>query len=117
MIVGNSGFIKEDIRLYLNKMELLNNSIQLKKIHVDIYQENPFVYSNSFMLLLRTYEDNAIIMVDNDRIIFKRNDTNKTHFVNVLSSKITECFSKVSNDCYEFIFNIQNLYYKVTIFN
>ena len=33
------GFVKEEIDLYLNKMALLNNSIQLKEIHIDIYPE------------------------------------------------------------------------------
>ncbi len=111
------GFVKEDISLYLNKMSLLNNNVKLKEIHVDVYPENPFDSSVCFSLILRTSEKNAKILVDGDRVIFKKNDVYETHFVNVLSSKITECFSKISNGCYEFILNVQNVYYKITILN
>jgi hypothetical protein len=69
------------------------------------------------MLVLRASEKNATISVDGDRIIFKKNDEYETHFVNVLASKVIECFSKTSGSCYEFILNVQNIYYKITIFN
>ena len=111
------GFIKKDIDLYLNKITLLKNNVKLKEIHIDIYPENPIVSSAYFSLILRASEKNATISVENDRIIFKKNDKHKTHFVNVLASKIIECFSKESDNCYEFILNVQNIYYKITIFN
>ena len=111
------GFIKEEIDLYLNKMMLLKNSVKLKEIHIDVYPENPFDSSSYFTLILRASEKNATISVEGDRIIFKKNDTYETHFVNVLASKVTECFSKMSEGCYEFILNVQNIYYKITIFN
>ena len=111
------GFVKEDIGLYLNKMSLLNNSITLKEIHIDVYSENPFVSSSCFNLILRASEKNATILIDGDRIVFKKNDVYGTHFVNVLTSKVTECFSKISEGCYDFILNIQNIYYKITVFN
>lgn len=111
------GFTKKDISLYLHKMSLLKNSVMLKEIHIDIYPENPFMSLSYFSLILRTSEKNATILVDGDRIIFKKNDMYETQFVNVLASKVTECFSKISEGCYEFILNVQNIYYKITIFN
>ena len=111
------GFIKEEIDMYLNKMQLLKNSVKLKEIHIDVYPENPFSSSAHFMLILRAFEKNATILVDNDRIIFKKDDTYETHFVNISASKVIECFSKISDDCYEFILNVQNIYYKITILN
>lgn len=111
------GFTKKDIDFYLNKMMLFKNSIKLKELHIDIYPENPFTSSACFSLILRASEKNATISVEGDRIIFKKNDKYKTHFVNVLSSKITECFSKKTDGCYEFVLNVQNIYYKITIFN
>ena len=111
------GFIKEDISLYLDKMMLLKNNVKLKEIHIDIYPENPFISSACFSLILRAYEKNATIMFEGDRIIFQKNDTYKTHFVNILSSNIMECYSKKSNGCYEFLLNVQNIYYKITILN
>ena len=102
------------VDLYLNKMSLLRNSVQLKEIHIEIYPENPFASSSCFMLMLRTSEKNATISVEGDRIVFKKNDMYATHFVNVLSSKITECFTKASTGYYEFILNVQNMYYKIT---
>ena len=111
------GFIKEDISLYLNKIMLLENNVKLKEIHIDIHPENPFTSSTCFSLILRTSEKNATISIEGDRIILKKNDKYKTHFVNVLSSKIMECFSKKSDGYCEFILNVQNIYYKIIIFN
>ena len=96
---------------------MLKNNVKLKEIHIDICPESPFASSDSFMLILRACEKDATISVDGDRIVFKKNDVYETHFVNVLSSKVTECFSKMSDECYEFILNVQNIYYKITIFN
>lgn len=111
------GFMKEDISLYLNKMMLLKNNIKLKEIHIDIYPENPLASPSCFSLILRASEKNATISVEGDRIVFKKNDKYATHFVNVLSSKVTECFSKKSEGCYEFVLNVQNIYYRITIIN
>lgn len=109
------GFIKEENELRLK--EMIKAKGKLKEIHIDIYSENPLTHSSSFMLLLRTSENNASILIDDDRLIFKRNDKHGTYFVNVLISKITECFSKICENYSEFILNIQNTYYKVTILN
>ena len=111
------GFIKEDIGLYLDKMMLLKNNIKLKEIHIDIYPENPLASASYFALILRTSEKNATISVEGDRIIFKKTDTYATHFVNILSSKIPECFSKTNDGCYEFVLNVQNIYYRIIIIN
>ena len=111
------GFIKEELDVYLNKMLLLKNKVKIKEIHIDVCPENPFASSSCFMLILRATEKNATISVEKDRIIFKKDDMFETHFVNVLISKVTECFSKISDGCYEFILNVQNVYYKITILN
>lgn len=109
------GFIKEkdDARL----KEMIENKDKLKEIYIDIYPENPLVSSTSFMLLLRTFEKNAMISIDGDRLIFKKNDVHNTHFMNIPITKITECFSKIGKDYSEFILNIQNIYYKITVCN
>lgn len=119
---ANFGFVKEELDVYLNKMLLLENNVKLKKIYVremyiDVLSENPLSSSDCFMLILRASEKNATISIEEDRIIFKKDDECKTHFVNISASKVTECFSKISDDCYEFILNVQNIYYKITIFN
>ena len=117
MTIENCGFVKKDIDLYLNKMKSLNNSMQLKEVYIDVYPENPLVFSSCFTLILRTFEKNATILIKDDRIIFERNDACRTYFINVIASKITECFSKISDNYYEFILNVQNIYYKITIIN
>lgn len=111
------GFIKDEVDVYLNKMALDNNIIHLSEVHIDIYPENPLVSSSCYMLLLRATEKNASILVDNDRIILKRNDTYGTHFLNILTPKITECFSKIYEGGIEFILNIQNVYYRINLIN
>lgn len=114
-VLAKFGFVKEENDLRLK--EMIKNGSKLKEIHIDVYPENPLVSSNPFLLLLRTTESNAIVSVDNDRLILRRDDKYETHFMNVLISKISECFSKICDDYYEFILNIQNVYYKITILN
>ena len=58
-----------------------------------------------------------ISLFNNNRLIFKRNDKCKTHFMNVLISKITECYSKIEENYSEFILKVQNIYYKITVIN
>ena len=110
------GFVVEED--YSKLIEVIKNTTRLKNVHIDTYAENPLLPSNSHMLLLRAVEKNIEILVEGDRLIFKRNDLYGTHFVNVLISKIKECFSKrVSENYDEYILNIQNIYYRITVFN
>lgn len=114
-ILMKYGFVKEENDSHLK--EMIKNKNKLKEIHIDTYSENPLTSSTSFMLLLRTSENNAVISIDDDRLIVKKNDKYGTHFMNVLLSKITECYSKISEGYSEFILNIQNIYYKITVIN
>lgn len=109
------GFIKEENNSQLK--EFFKNNLKLKEIHIDIYPDNPMLSSSDFTLLLRTHEDNVIVSNDGIRLILKKCNKYETHFMNILFSNITECFSKVSGSCCEFILNVQNIYYKITILN
>ena len=109
------GFIREKNELRFK--EMVRNDSKPKEIHINVYPENPLASPTSFMLLLSASESNATISIDDDRVILKRNDAHKTHFMNVLIPMITDCFSKISDDYYEVILNIQNIYYKITVFN
>ena len=109
------GFVREENDLRLKAMT--ENKSKLKEVHIDIYSENPLIASAPFMLLLRTVEKNATISIDEDRLVLRKNDGYETHLMNVLTSKITECFSKICKDYSEFILNIQNIYYRITILN
>ena len=114
-ILTKYGFVNE--KDYSKLIEIIRNTNRLIEVHIDTYPENPLLSSDSHMLLLRTVEKKAKILVEDDRLIFKRNDIYGTHFVNVLISKIKECFSKTTGDCDEYILNIQNIYYRITVFN
>lgn len=108
------GFVKEeDFRL----KEMIKNEIKLKEIYIDTFPENPFISTDSFSLLLRTTEKNVTILIDNNRLVLRRNDSCKTYLMNVLISKITECFLKISEEYSEFVLNIHNIYYRITITN
>lgn len=109
------GFVRDENCLQLK--EVLKDNTYFKEVHIDIYPENPLIHSTTFMLLLRTSEKNTVISNDGDRVIFKKNDINKTHFMNVLFSKITECFFKTCENYFEIILNIQNTHYRITVFN
>lgn len=99
--------------------EVFKNNIRLKEIHIDVYPENPIIVSSApFMLLLRTIEKKTIVSNDGDRLVLKRNvDKFETYFMNILFSEITECYYKVIDGYSEFILNIQNIYYRITVFN
>lgn len=109
------GFVRDVNNLRLK--EVLKDRVKLKEIYIDTYPENPFASPTHFMLLLRTCEKNVVVSNDGDRVIFKKNDRNKTHFMNILFSKITKCFFRISESCLEFIFIIQNIYYRITLLN
>ena len=114
-ILKKYGFVAE--KDYSKLIEIIKNTNRLIEVHIDTYPENPLLSSDSHMLLLRTVEKKVRILVEDDRLIFKRCDIYGTHFVNVLISKIKECFSKMTGDCDEYILNIQNIYYRITVFN
>lgn len=109
------GFVEDKDCLLLK--EVLNDNTSLKEVCIDIYSEDPFSSSIYHMLLLRTKEKNISISNEDGRLILKKNDNYETHIINVLSSKIKECFSKICDGYSEFILNIQNVYYKISIFN
>lgn len=97
--------------------KVFKNNVKLKEVHIDIFSENPLNSSTSFMLLLRASEKNALISNDDNRLILKRNDRDKTYIMNILFSEIKECFHNGSKNYNEFILNVQNIYYKITILN
>lgn len=111
------GFTKNEDKSKLK--EVFRNNIRLKEIHIDTYPENPLVSSSKpFMLLLRTIEKKMIVSNDGERLILRKNvDKFEVHFMSVLFSEITECYYKEFNGCFEFVLNIQNTYYRITIFN
>ena len=109
------GFVNDENRLHLK--DFFKDNLKLKEIHIDIYPDNPLEPSKSFMLLLRTSESNAIASNDGKRLILKKNDKHEAHFMNVLFSRTTECFYKISDRYSEFILNVHNIYYKITVLN
>lgn len=110
------GLVKDENNSQLK--EIFKNNSKLKEVHIDTYPNNPLVTSSEpFMLLLRTIENDAVALIDEDRLILKRNDKYETYFMNVLFSKIKECYYKTSNDLYEFILNVQNIYYRIIVLN
>ena len=111
------GLIKDEDKSKLKKV--FKNNIKLKEIHIDCYSENPLIASTKpFTLLLRLIEKNMMVLIDGDRLILKKVvDKFDTHFMNVLFSEITECCYKEFNGCFEFILSIQNIYYRIIIFN
>lgn len=113
--ITKCGFVEDENGLKLK--EIFKDNTYLKEVYIDIYSENPCVSTAVFMLLLRTYECNVAVLNDGNRIILKKCGKNEAHFMNVLCSKITQCFIKISESYYEFILSIQNIYYKIIVLN
>lgn len=110
------GFVRRKMNISLDKSE---NIFKLKEVHVEVYPDNPFDSSATFMLVLRASEKNATASLGFDRIILKKNDAHETHIINILASKVSDCFYRGCPDYSygEFILNIQNIWYKITVFN
>ena len=111
------GFIKDEDNMKLN--EIFKDNTKLKDIHIDIYPTNPLVSSPTpYMLLLRTIEKKMLVKNSGTRLVLKKNANGyDTYFMNVLLSDIRECYYNISNGFSEFILNIQNIYYRITVFN
>ena len=109
------GFTKDENGLQFKK--IFQNNTKLKEVYVDIYTNNPIVYSDGFMLLLRTHEENVVALNDDNRLILRKSNKYKTHIMNILFSGVSECYIKDFNTYKEIILNVQNIYYKITILN
>lgn len=111
------GFKKDENNAKLN--EVFKDNIKLKEIHIDVYLTNPLVSSPlPHMLLLRTIEKKMLVKNSGTRLVLKKNiDGCDTYFINVLLSEITECYYKTVDGYSEFILNIQNIYYRITVLN
>lgn len=111
------GFIKDEKNTKLN--EMFKDNTKLKEIHIDIYPTNPLVSSPiPYMLLSRTIEKKMLVKNSGNRLVLKKSiDGYDTYFMNVLLSEIKECYFKYSDGFFDFILNIQNIYYKITVFN
>lgn len=109
------GFVNDEGSLQLKKF--FKNDLKLKEIHIDTYPDNPLGSSTSFTLLLRTSEKNAVALNDGNRLILKKNDIYETHFMNAPFSKMSDCFYKISDSYSEFILNVHNIYYRITVLN
>ena len=99
--------------------EVFRDNIKLKQIHIDVYSTNPLVSSSTpHLLLLRIIEKKMLVKNTGNRLILKKNiDGFETQFMNILFSEIKECYYRVVNGCSEFILNIQNIYYRITVLN
>ena len=111
------GFQKDEDSAKLN--ETFKDNIKLKEIHIDIYPTNPLVSSPMpYMFLSRTIEKKMLVKNSGNRLVLKKNiDGYDTYFMNILLSEIKECYYKYSDGFLEFILNIQNIYYRITVFN
>lgn len=109
------GFVKDEENLQLK--EIFRNNAKLKEIHIDIYPENPLNAPTHFVLLLRTTEKNVTVSNDENRLVLKKSDKFGTYLMNILLTDISESFSKITDDYFEFILNIRNIYYRITIVN
>ena len=109
------GFVEDKNCLQLK--DVFQNNLKHKEVYVDIYLSNPIVYSDDFMLLLRTHEKDVLSLNDDNRLILRKCDKYKTHIMNILFSGVSEFYIKDFDTYKEIILNVQNIYYKITILN
>lgn len=107
------GFVKDEDNVYFNK--IFKNNARLNELYIDIYNKNPIDHS-SLMLFLRTYDKNVLIKNENNRLIFKKNDKFNTYIINIIISEIKVFYKKVSDNFVDFLLNVCDVWYKITIF-
>ena len=110
------GFIKDENNLKLK--EVFEDGAVLKDIYIDIYSKDPISDSSSaFMLLLRASGKKIIVENNEDRLVLKKNDSFNTCLMSILFSEIKSCYCEILDTCSEFVISIQNIYYRITVFN
>lgn len=116
-ILTKLGFTRDENKTKLN--EIFRDNAKLKEIHIDVYPTNPLVSSSTpFMLLLRTIEKKMLVKNSGSRLVLKKVVSGyDTYFMNIMLSEIKECYCKSIDGYFEFILNIQNIYYRITVFN
>lgn len=116
--IAKLGF-KQDANNNSKLNEVFKDNIKLKEIHIDIYPANPLITSSSpYMLLSRMIENKILVKNSGNRLVLKKViDGYDTYFMNILLPEIKECYYKDSGGFLEFILNIQNIYYRITVFN
>ena len=78
--LGKYGFVADENK---NKLGCIFDSEMLSKVHIDLYTSNPY------MLLSRIVEKNVDSIVENGRLILKKNDQ---VLINILIEHINDCF-------------------------
>lgn len=108
------GYAKDANNVYFNKV--FKNNTKLNELYIDVYNENPINHSSPLMLLLRTHDKNVLIKNEDDRFIVEKNDKFNTKIINILSSKIEVFYNESSNYYVDFLLNVCNVWYKISIF-
>lgn len=108
------GFIKDENDSMFK--QLFYNGVNIKEIFIDVYFNNPC--NNTYLpeLLLRTDEENVSVSNDDINFTINKKDKYSTCMASILLNKMTNKYFKVNKDSFDFIFNYQNLYYKITVF-
>lgn len=107
------GFTKDEDCTCFDKM--FKNNTVLNELHIDIYNENPVNHS-SLMLLLRTFDKNVLVKNDNNRLILEKGDKFNTYIINIMVSEVKTIYKKMSNNYVDFLLNVCDVWYKITIF-
>ena len=109
------GFSKDENISQLTKF--FYNDAKFKKIHIDIYTSNPFDKTVLPVLMLRRYEKDVVIENNGRSIVIKMNDKHNTYIAELLLETINDSYSKMNfENCFDFVLNCQNKFYKITIF-
>ena len=93
-------------------LQLLNSLCADKCASIDIsmYMHNPY------LLLLRSYENNALIQGSNDQITICRKDKYNTVIANIPKLCLDRCIAKWYNgSCVELIMSVDNIFYKIIV--
>lgn len=85
---------------------------KFKEIYIDTYSNNPY------MLYSRSFDKNASSMLENGRLIIRRNDDHHTAIMNIVLNNIDDFLvSKCGEQNRELLIKIHNICFKIlTIF-
>lgn len=93
-----------------NMFEFRNafSSYNINEMYMDVYSNEPY------MLFSRVVCKNVSSTIENDRLVVKQN--NGISILNIDLSYVHQCvFKKYSESNLQFIFNLQDIYYKILV--
>ena len=88
--------------------KILRNNLNLRSVHIDTYIANPYIF------LLRSVEGGVTAAIEDDRVVVRKDDSDKTTVSNIPFDVVENVKFKFMEDCrFQMFFTVCNICYRV----